>query len=218
MENPLSPSRWAEAIRREWRLRHLSDPNYRFLFEPASADEWVALACASTGYDVEQDEILRVSAVRIAGRRVLSSGRLDLLLRPGRPVPPAALRQHRLREQDLAQGLEPADAMRRLLHFIGSRPLVGYYLEFDIALLDRSVRDLIGIGLPQDTIEVSSLYYAWEFGRLPPYKQQDNVEIDLRFASMLEALELPRRESHDTLNKTVMTALAFLKLKELGAG
>ena len=34
MDNPLSPSRLADAIRREWRLRHLSQPEYGFLFDP----------------------------------------------------------------------------------------------------------------------------------------------------------------------------------------
>ena len=218
MDTPLSPGRWVDAIRREWRLRHLNDEAYRFLFDPAPTDEWISIACATSGYDVEHDEILAISAVRVAGRRVLGSERLDLLLRPRQPVPPAALRAHRLREQDLAQGLTAQDAAQRLLQFIGSRPLLGYYLEFDIAMLDRLVRPVLGIGLPNDTIEVSSLYYAWEFERLPPYQQQDNAAIDLRFAAMLAALDLPRRDTPDPLDKAVLTALAFIKLRELVAG
>lgn len=216
METPLFPSRLAGAIRREWRLRHLSDARYGFLFDPAPANEWVSLSCATTGYDQQHDQVLSLCAVRVCGHRVLSSERLELLLRPDGPVPAEPLRRHRLREQDLALGLPAAEAAKELLHFIGSRPLLGYYLEFDCAMLDQIVKPLIGIGLPQEQVEVSSLYYDWRLRQLPPY-QQDGVNIDLRFASMLAALDLPPRDESDPLNKAVMTGLAFVRLRELGA-
>ncbi len=215
MENPLSPSRLADAIRREWRLRHLSDPGYGYLFDSAPDGEWVSLACATSGHDLEQDRILSLSAVRVRGNRVLSSDRLELLLRPDGPVPTEALRRHRLREQDLAQGLLPAQAAGRLLQFVGSRPLLGYFLEFDVAMLDRIVKPLIGIGLPQPQLEVSSLYYDWCLQQLPPY-QPDGIQIDLRYATMLDALQLPQRDMPDPLDRAVLTALSFIKLRQLG--
>ncbi len=215
MEAPLIPSRWTRAIRREWRLRQLKDPAYAFLFDPAPADEWVSLACATSGHDLDHDQILSVCALRVSARRVLASERLELLLKPTRPVPPEALRAHQLREQDLAAGLMPAEAMRQLLHFIGSRPLLGYYLEFDLALLEQLIRPLIGVGLPQQTIEVSALYHDWRFRQLPPYQQQGDAAIDLRYATMLGQLGLPLRERPDPLDRAVLTALAFVKLRQL---
>lgn len=217
MEHPLFPYRLAGALRREWRLRHLSDARYGFLFDPAPENEWVSLACATTGYDQQSDRVLSLCALRVCGNRVLSSDRLELLLRPDGPVPADALRRHRLREQDLAQGLPATEAAEALLHFVGSRPLLGYYLEFDIALLEPVVKPLIGIGLPQEAVEVSALYYDWRLRQLPPY-QQDGVHIDLRYASMLQALGLPERESPDPLDRAVLTALAFIKLRELATG
>ncbi|MEO0003742.1 MAG: hypothetical protein RLZZ22_1434 [Pseudomonadota bacterium] len=218
MEPPLIPGRWTQAIRREWRLRQLKDPAYAFLFEPAPPDEWVSLACATSGHDLSHDQILSVCALRVSGRRVLASERLELLLKPARPVPPEALRAHRLREQDLARGLAPAEAMRRLLRFIGSRPLLGYYLEFDLALFEQLIRPLIGVGLPQQAVEVSALYHEWRFRQLPPYQQQGDAPIDLRYASMLAQLGLPVREEPDPLDRAVLTALAFIKLRQLQVG
>mgnify|MGYP000997210064 CR=1 FL=1 len=217
MENPLSPARLAGAIRREWRLRQLSDTRYGFLFDPAPDNEWVSLACATTGYDQERDQVLSLCAVRVCGHRVMSSERLELLLRPDGPVDTESLRRHRLREQELAQGMPAAEAAGALLHFIGSRPLLGYYLEFDVAMLDQLVKPVIGIGLPQQQLEVSSLYYDWRLHQLPPY-QQDGVNIDLRYSTMLQALDLPERETPDPLDRAVLTALAFIKLRELAAG
>jgi DNA polymerase-3 subunit epsilon len=152
------------------------------------------------------------------GQRIMTSERLELLVRPERGVSADSVRIHRLREQDLAQGLPVEEAMRRLLHFIGSRPLVGYYLEFDVAMLNRAVRPLLGIGLPQAKVEVSALYYEYKFNQLPTYQQHDNADIDLRFDRLMADLKLPVRDAHDALNDAVMAALAFIKLRQLGGG
>ncbi len=203
------------ALLRAWRRRQLKDPAFRYLFELPPADEWVAIDGETTGLDPRSDEILSIGAVRIRGHRLLASERLELLVRPERPVPAESIRLHRLREQDLATGLAPAEAARRVLEFVGPRPLVGYYLDFKLALLDRMVTPLIGIGLPQPRIEVSALYHDHKFRQLPPYAQQDNVQIDLRFATLMDDLGLPWREPHDALDKAVMAGLAFIKLRAL---
>lgn len=215
MKTLLSPPRWWAALRREWLLYHLGDPAFRFMFDPPPADEWVALDCETTGLNVRSDEIIAIGAVRIVGQRIMTSERLELLVRPERGVSPESVRIHRLRESDVAHGLPIEEAMKRLLHFIGSRPLVGYFLAFDVAMLNRAIWPLLGQGLPQTRIEVSSLYYDYKFRQLPAYQQQDNADIDLRFATLMRELDLPLREAHDALNDAVMAALAFIKLRQL---
>ncbi len=42
--------------------------------------------------------------------------------------------------------------------------------------------------------------------------------IDLRFATLMSDLGLPVRDAHDAVNDAVMAALAFIKLRQLGAG
>lgn len=210
---PLSPRQWPQALRRQWQQSRLKDERFRFLFDAPPADEWVSLDCETTGLDVNRDEIVSIGAVRIAGRRVLTSQRLELLVRPTRPVAPEAVRVHRLLERDVAHGLAPGQAVQRLLHFVGSRPLVGYYLEFDVAMIERVMRPLLGIGLPQPKIEISGLYYDHKYRHLRP--EERGRPIDLRFATLMDDLQLPRREAHDAVNDAVMAALAFVKLRAL---
>lgn len=207
-----------ERLRRGWQRRRLRDPHWRLLFDAPPPGEWVSIDCQTTGLDVRRDEIIAIDAVRIRGQRLLTSERLSILVRPERALSPDSIRVHHLREQDVAAGLAPAAAARRLLEFIGARPLVGYYLQFDVAMLDRLVRPLIGTGLPQPRIEVSALYYQHKFRRLPPHAQQDNVEIDLRFDAMLADLELPLRATQAAPSDAVLAGLAFIKLRALADG
>ena len=201
--------------RRDRQRRRLADPEFAFLFDDPPSQEWVALDCETTGLDRRRDEIVSIGAVRIVGERLLTSERLELLVQPERGVSPESVRIHRLRERDVARGLPAEQAVRRLLHFIGSRPLVGYYLEFDLAMLNRIARPLLGMPLPQPAIEVSALYYDYKFRQLPPYQQHDNAGIDLRFDTMMRDLQLPLRDAHDALNDAVMAGLAFIKLRRL---
>ena len=216
MSRPLATAwravrRWLGAPWRRWLLFHLADTRFAFMFDPPPADEWVALDCETTGLDVRRDRIISIGAVRIVGNRLLTSQRLELLVRPERALDVASMRVHRLRERDLAEGLPPEEAMRQLLQFIGSRPLVGYYLEFDLAMINRAVWPMLGIRLPQPQIEVSALYYDYKNRQLPPHAR--NGRIDLRFETLMTDLALPTRDAHDALNDAVMAGLAFLKLR-----
>ena len=206
---------WLRALKARRARQRLQGGEWSFLLDAPPQGEWVALDCETTGLNTRTDEIIAIGAVRIQGRRILTSQRLELLIKPDKGVSPDSIRVHRLREQDVAGGLPAPEAARRLLHFIGARPLVGYYLEFDVAMLNRAVWPLLGMGLPQQRLEVSAMYYEYKFKQLPPYQQFDNAHIDLRFATLMDDLALPQREAHDALNDAVMAAMAFVKLRQL---
>ena len=214
MFSGLSPISWVAALKREWLLYHLGDQRFRFMWDKPPADEWVALDCETTGLNTRTDDIISIGAVRIKGNRIMTTERLELIVRPEKRLSADSVRVHRLREQDVAQGLAPDDAMMQLMGFIGSRPLVGYYLEFDVAMINRVLFPILGMGLPQPKIEVSALYYDYKYQQLPS-SARDNSSIDLRFNSLMLDLGLPLRPAHDALNDAVMAALAFLKLRQM---
>ena len=211
----LAPGQWAGALKRTWMLYHLGDPRFGFMWDAPPENEWVALDCETTGLNVRTDDIIAIGAVRIRGNRIMTSERLELLVRPEkRRLSADSVRVHRLREQDVAHGISADDAVMQLMHFIGSRPLVGYYLEFDLAMINRVLFPILGMGLPQPRIEVSSLYYDYKFRQLPQHAQ-DSGAVDLRFEVLMKDLGLPLWPAHDALNDAVMAALAFLKLRGL---
>ncbi|MDD2712871.1 MAG: 3'-5' exonuclease, partial [Simplicispira sp.] len=74
------------------------------------------------------------------------------------------------------------------------------------------------MGLPHAKIEVSALYYDYKFKQLPPSHQQGNADLDLRFATLMNDLQLPQRDAHDAINDAVMAAMAFVKLRHLSGG
>ncbi|MFW5910965.1 MAG: 3'-5' exonuclease, partial [Thiohalospira sp.] len=108
---------------------------------------------------------------------------------------------------DLAQGMDPEAVVDRLLRFIGPRPLVGYYLTFDCALISRIARPRLGGPLPNPRIEVSGLYHDAKQAAIP------RGFVDLRFESMRRDLGIPDLGRHDAFTDALTTALMYIKLR-----
>ena len=194
----------------------LRDPAYAFLFEPEDASEAVVFDTETTGLSRRRSDIISLAAIRIRGNRLLLSQRLELLVRPDAAIEHAAVAVHGLRPMDVAGGLPPREAVGQFLRFIGTRPLVGYYLEFDIAMVNRVIRPWLGIGLPNRAIEVSALYYDRVMRARSSRDALYTGTVDLSFARILADLDLPVLPAHDALNDALMTGLIYLKLTAPG--
>ncbi len=191
-----------------WQARRaLRDASYAFLLASPPANEWISIDCETSNLDPQRAEILSIAAVPVKGNRIYRSEALRLTLKPEGDLAPGSIPIHQLRVQDLANGLSVDQALPQLLEFIGPRPLLGYYLEFDLAVLNRQIEPRLGIRLPNQAIEVSGLYYDRKVTAYRP-------EVDLRLSSILQDLELPDLPRHDPLNDAVLAAMIFLKLKQ----
>ena len=193
---------------RKRNLSRLNDESFRFLFDENSSDEYVVFDTETTGLNPKVDEILSIGAVIIKDNKILTSQTFEVYVKNLHKISAKSIEIHGIRPCDLENALSSDEAVSQFLHFIGSRTLVGYYLEFDLAMINRYTKPMLGITLPNKTIEVSELYYDAQIQRIP----QGN--IDLRFDSILKKYDIPNMGVHNAVNDAVMTAMIFLKLKE----
>ena len=180
------------------------------MFKPGPADEVVAIDCETTGLNVRTDDIITIAAIKIRGNRILTSERFEAVVRPDAHMQAEAIKVHRQRQIDVAEGPLIWKVLPRFLHFVGGRPLIGYYVDFDIAMLDKYILPYIGIELPNRRIEVSKLYYERKYGDAPA-----NTVVDLSFAAMLKDLSIPPLAQHDAFNDALMSAMMYVKLRDL---
>ena len=100
--------------------------------------------------------------------------------------------------------------MPELLHFIGSRPLVGYWIWFDVRMLNKYLYSLLNIHLPNRQLDISGLYYDRKYGNAPP-----GTEIDLSYAAILSDLKVPLLPQHDAFNDALSAAQMYLILRDM---
>ncbi|QMT31831.1 3'-5' exonuclease [Alysiella filiformis] len=196
-------------IQRHFAQKHLTDPHYQFLFdEHAYPNEYVSFDCETTSLDVKEAEIISIGAVKIRGNQIMTSESFYVLVKPEGMMEARNVTIHGLRPKDLSHGLPIEQALQQFLAFVGGRPVVGYFLEYDVAMVNKFMKPMLGIHLPNRQIEVSALYYQQEMRQ----KYYDMV-VDLRMASMINKLKIPDLPRHDALNDAINVAMMFLALQ-----
>jgi len=198
--------RW---IRRKIDRLLLADQSYAFLFEREEADEVVSLDCETSGFNILADDVVSIAAIKIRGSQLLTSQAFRAIVRPGAAMEASAIKVHHLREQDVAHARPMRQVLPDLLRFIGNRPLVGYWIAFDVRMLNKYLFSMLNIHLPNRLIDVSELYYERKYGNAPP-----GTAIDLRYASILADLGLPALPQHDAMNDAVGAAEMYVILKD----
>ncbi len=190
-----------------WNRKHLKDERFAFLFEEDQSGEVVVFDCETTGLDPKKDEIISIGAVKIKENRILTDEAMHLFVRQEKQISHESITIHQIRHCDLEDAIPVEEAIEKFLYFIGGRTLAGYYLEFDVAMINKYTKPIMGITLPNRQEEVSAIYYDKKISTIP----QGN--IDLRFEAIIDDLSLPKLQAHDALNDAVMTAMIYLKLK-----
>jgi DNA polymerase-3 subunit epsilon len=134
-----------DPLRRFFYRATLGNHAYKFLWDRPPPDEAVSLDCETTGLDPAVDDIIAIAAVRLKGDRILTSERFEVIVdadaRPGADT----IKVHQLRQADLEEGRRIHRVLPELLRFIGSRPILGYYIDFDIRMTEPPDRGLLAL-------------------------------------------------------------------------
>lgn len=194
-------------IKTKRNLSNLKDESFSFLFDEDKSGEYVVFDTETTGLNPKKSEILSIGAVKIKDNKILTSQTFEVYVKNSKEISGKSIEIHGIRPCDLNTAKDSEEAVKEFLHFIGSRTLVGYYLEFDVAMINKYIKPLLGIVLPNKMLEVSEIYYDKEISMIP------NGNIDLRFDTILKRCNVPNMGMHNAVNDAVMTAMVFLKLK-----
>ncbi|EHP28970.1 DNA polymerase III, epsilon subunit [Sulfurimonas gotlandica GD1] len=184
----------------------LNDKEYEFLFEEDTSGEYVVFDTETTGLNPKKDEILSIGAVKIKDNKILTSQTFEVFIKNSGEISSKSIEIHRIRPIDLENAKTTEIAIREFLNFIGSRPLIGYYLEFDVNMINKYIKPMLGVTLPNKKIEVSEIYFDKTISLIP----QGN--IDLRFDTILKKCDVPDMGAHNAVNDAIMTAMIYLKL------
>lgn len=161
----------------------------------------------TTGLDTRSDDIIQLAAAEYV--RGVRGRSLNLFLKNTRPIPPEAEAVHHISQAKLdAEGLEPAEGLRRFLAFLGGESLlVAHNLRFDRAML---IGGCARHGVPFDPDRIAmcdTLRLARRLcPRLPSY----------RLGDLLKTLNLEGRNSHDALDDVLAAGELMLCLARTG--
>lgn len=156
----------------------------------------------TTGLMPKTDAIVQIGAVRILRGSVVAGESLDLFVNPGRPIPAASTKVHRITDA-MVDGASPIEqAGRTLFEFARDAVLVAHNAPFDMGFLMRDA-DLMGVQWDHpvlDTVLVSAVLFG----------TTDTHTLD----ALCERLDvtIPESERHTALGDARATAQVLCKM------
>jgi DNA polymerase III subunit epsilon len=178
---------------------------------PWRAATYTVLDLELTGLDPATDAIVAAGGLRVVGGRAVAASAFRLLVRPGRAVPPEAIRIHGLLPQELEAAPPLATQLEVLLERLAGDVLVVHVAAVDLAFLDAAMRRTWGCPLAATVLDTARLAAALEH-RLRLTRWPDLRRPTWRLAELAGAHGLPTHPDHDPLHDALTTAELFLAL------
>lgn len=193
-------------FRRQYWYYRLKGSPYQSLFGAPSGHEYISLDCETTSLDPNRAELVTIAATKIIDNRIITSKPFEVRLRAPQSLDSGSVKIHKIRHQDLVDGLSEKEALIKLIDFIGNRPLVGYHIRYDKKILDLACLRHLGFPLANSLVEVSQIYHDKLEKHLP------NAYFDLSLDAICRHLDLPIQDKHDALQDAIAAALVFVRL------
>lgn len=164
------------------------------------ASDYVIIDVETTGVS-PSDRIVQFAALRVQGDRVVDS--LDLLINPLIPIPTNATEIHHITDQDVAGCPRFSEACSQIVDFVGSFPLLGHNISFDVRMINSELERCGKPNLSNPTID--TLAIARKVLHLSSYK----------LSAVCEHFGIISDNAHNALCDCTAAFVCYQRLKPL---
>ncbi|PRY66791.1 DNA polymerase-3 subunit epsilon [Vreelandella songnenensis] len=191
-------------FKRERDRRRYANSPYAWLFQPYMGEELVALACQVTPGPAP---VLSIAAVVMNQQHIQLSHAWVATFADAETACGKTVRRHQELYDTQTTLRFSAQALKGLAEFIGNRPLIGWQLEQQLAMLNSAFRVHLGFGLPNAQVDVARLHQR-QLRRRHPL-----VESSCQFPEALACWQIPTIAARGLLGKAAASALLYMRLQ-----
>jgi DNA polymerase-3 subunit epsilon len=174
------------------RLTEMSPPPTR---NAHHRSRYVTVDVETTGMDMHRDRLLSIGAVAVERGVIALSRCLDVVVRQDTSSSADNILVHRIGGQRQLAGVDRAEALLQFLEYVGHAPLVAFRAEFDRTVIDRALKEVLGVKTMSRWIDLADLLPAL-------YPGNEHRTMD----DWLRAMGIHMIERHDALADALATA------------
>lgn len=121
---------------------------------------YVVVDAETTGLDLHSDTLIALGAVGVQRRAIVLDDGFDAVLKQAQASTDANILIHGIGGVTQLGGRDPAHALLDFLAYVGKAPLVAFRAEFDRVMLERAMRDVLGVSLGLPFVDLAFLLPA----------------------------------------------------------
>lgn len=163
-------------------------------------DVWVSLDLETTGLSVNNDEIIEVGAVKFQGQQTIET--FQSMVNPNRSLTGFVRRYTGIRQEEVDSAPPFSQVSGQLATFIGTSPIVGHNVAFDLGFLNNK-----GLRLSNPRSDTWDLAFVL----LPGNKEY-------ALAKIAASLGITHPRPHRAVEDARVTMHLFLKLIDIAVG
>jgi DNA polymerase III subunit epsilon len=156
---------------------------------------YVTVDVETTGMDMHRDRLVSIGAVAVERGVIDLAGCFDLVVRQEASSSTENILVHRIGGQRQLAGVERAEALVQFVEYVGHAPLVAYRAEFDRTVIDRTLKETLGVKTMSRWIDLAELLPAL-------YPGNENRTMD----DWLRMMGITMIARHDALADALATA------------
>lgn len=154
-------------------------------------ETFICVDCESTGLDTKNDRLIEIAAVRFTFPEILATK--ETLIDPKIEIPAASFAIHNISQEMVTGKPLEQDVLAEYLEFIGTSPIVGHGIGFDITMLiEAANRHNIPHTLNKnpviDTLRLARLYGQSSINSLEHLRKHFNIEAHGAHRAMNDVL------------------------------
>lgn len=134
---------------------------------------YVVVDVESSGLNMKKDRLISIGAVALVDGRMDFNDAFQIVLRQDQASTHANILIHGIGGSAQTEGVDPVEALLAFLGYIGKSPLVAYHAFFDQSMIDKAMREYLGMELEQIWIDL-----AWVLPDFFNFRMDGRVALD----------------------------------------
>ena len=159
---------------------------------PFAGARYVVVDTETSGLNPATDRLLSIGAIGIQSRRIVLADSFESVLGQPRPSTRENIIVHGIGEAAQRDGEDIREGLVRFLEFVGKAPLLAYHAPFDAAMLQRALRQHLGIAPRLRWLDLAlilpPLYEGKPRQALDHWLERFGIDVPMRHSALGDAL------------------------------
>lgn len=162
----------------------------------------IVLDTETTGLDYTKEKMVEFAAVRLENGKIKDE--FQTLINPEQHIRKSSIAIHGITAEMVADAPTEAEALPKILEFIGDYPIVAHNAIFDFSFINEASKRVFGKGIQNERIDTQQMF------------KEVYPELDAHGLNALtEKFKVELKDHHRAMGDTMGLALAYPKLKKL---